>query len=75
MEALQRMNHLDVTFAYNLFEGATNFNSRLNSSAWGVLNYFLSQTDKAQLLKTEIQKWQGNNTQSIQLRQKLQGNR
>lgn len=73
MEALQRMNYLDANLANNLFEAATNFNSRLNGSAWGVLNYFLSQTDKAQLLKTEVQKWPGNNALSTQLRRKITG--
>ncbi len=73
MEALQRMNYLDANLAKNLFEAATNFNSRLNGSAWGVLNYFLSQTDKAQLLKIEVQKWPGNNALSTQLRRKITG--
>lgn len=70
-QALQRMNYLDARFAENLFEGATNFNSRLNSSAWSVINNYLNQTEKAQLLKSEALKWSGTGTKSQQLKTKI----
>ena len=70
-QALQRMNYLDAHFAENLFEGATNFNSRLNSSAWSVINSYLNQTEKAQLLKSEVLKWSDTNTKSKLLKSKI----
>ena len=73
LQALQRMNYLDAELAQNLFEAATNFNSRLNGSAWGVINYFSSQTEKLQLLKKEAINWQGSDSKSISLRQKIAG--
>ncbi len=57
LQALQRMNYLDENLAKNLFEGATNFNSRLNGPVWDLMNYFLKQSEKSALLKREILKW------------------
>ena len=71
LQALQRMNYLDAELAQNLFEAATNLNARLNSSAWGIITYFASQTEKAQLLKSEVWKCQGGDSKSISLRKKI----
>ena len=73
LQALQRMNYLDAELAQNLFEAATNFNSRLNGSAWGIINYFATQTQKSQLLKSEVLKWEGGDSKSISLRKKITG--
>ena len=73
LQALQRMNYLDAELAQNLFEAATNFNSRLNGTAWGIINYFATQTQKSQLLKSEVLKWEGGDSKSISLRKKITG--
>jgi hypothetical protein len=73
LQALQRMNYVDAELAQNLFEAATNFNSRLNGSAWGVITHFSSQTEKLQLLKKEAINWQGSDSKSISLRHKIAG--
>ena len=74
MQALQRMNYLDAEFAANLFEGASNFNSRLNSSTWPVINHFLGQNETKQLLKKEVQKWTDSSNKSKQMVAKISGN-
>lgn len=73
LQSLHRMNYLDAELAQNLFEAATNFNSRLNGSAWGIINYFATQTQKSQLLKSEVLKWEGGDSKSISLRKKITG--
>lgn len=70
-QALQRMNYLDANFAQNLFEAATNFNSRLNGSAWSVLNTYFNQTEKVHLLKSEALKWAGTDSKCQQLKSKI----
>ena len=71
LQALQRMNYLDAALCQNLFEACTNFNSRLNSPANQVLNYFLTQTEKKALLQTEIKNFQSDDPKSMRLKSRL----
>lgn len=51
IQALQRLNFLNVKMAQYLIEAASNFNSRLNAPAWETINYYLKQTDKKAILQ------------------------
>jgi len=71
LQALQRMNYLDAALCHNLFEACTNFNSRLNSPANQVLNYFLTQTEKKALLQSEMKNFQSDDPKSMRLRSRV----
>jgi len=71
LQALQRMNYLDAALCHNLFEACTNFNSRLNSPANQVLNYFLTQTEKKALLQSEMKNFQSDDPKSMRLKSRV----
>ncbi len=71
MQALQRKNFLNESFAHNLFEGATNFNSRLNTPAIGVLKAYMAQSDKKLELLKWVETYNGDNAAKIKIRRIL----
>jgi hypothetical protein len=69
MNALQRMNYLNKEFAFALFEGSINFNSRLNGPAQSLIKYYAKQTQK----RRELQEYLKDFTCSDAQKKQLQG--
>ncbi len=67
MNALQRMNYLNKDFAFALFEGSINFNSRLNGPAQSLIKYYAKQTQKRRELQEFLKDYKCNDVQKKQL--------
>jgi hypothetical protein len=67
MNALQRMNYLNKDFAFALFEGSINFNSRLNGPAQSLIKYYAKQTQKRRELQEYLKDFTCSDAQKKQL--------
>ena len=67
MNALQRMNYLNKEFAFALFEGSINFNSRLNGPAQSLIKYYAKQTQKRRELQEYLKDFTCSDMQKKQL--------